>query len=117
MPTPEELAIAKGPATKDDELKLVILRAADLPPTESDGMTDPYVKIILSGGHAPGGKVAKHEPKKTNWKKRTLDPEWNESFSFEGVATEHAEVLLVVKDWNPINLCVLGQERYRSCSR
>ncbi|VDM39782.1 unnamed protein product [Toxocara canis] len=59
------------------KLTVVILEAKNLKKMDVGGLSDPYVKIVLM----QGGKRLKK--KKTSIKKCTLNPYYNESFSFE----------------------------------
>ncbi|KAI6183932.1 Synaptotagmin [Aphelenchoides bicaudatus] len=59
------------------KLTVVILEAKNLKKMDVGGLSDPYVKIVLM----QGGKRLKK--KKTSIKKCTLNPYFNESFSFE----------------------------------
>ncbi|EJW75552.1 hypothetical protein WUBG_13542, partial [Wuchereria bancrofti] len=59
------------------KLTVVILEAKNLKKMDVGGLSDPYVKIVL----LQGGKRLKK--KKTSIKKCTLNPYYNESFSFE----------------------------------
>jgi len=60
------------------KLTVVILEAKNLKKMDVGGLSDPYVKITLMQA---GGKRLKK--KKTTIKKNTLNPYFNESFSFE----------------------------------
>ena len=57
-------------------MALTIESASGLEPMDRGGTSDPYVKI----------KVGKQRDK-TEVKKKTLDPVWAQSFSFEGVTS------------------------------
>lgn len=59
------------------KLTVVILEAKNLKKMDVGGLSDPYVKIALM----QNGKRLKK--KKTSIKKCTLNPYYNESFSFE----------------------------------
>uniref|UniRef100_A0A3Q4HW09 Synaptotagmin n=1 Tax=Neolamprologus brichardi TaxID=32507 RepID=A0A3Q4HW09_NEOBR len=67
------------------KLTVVILEAKNLKKMDVGGLSDPYVKIHLM----QNGKRLKK--KKTTIKKNTLNPYYNESFSFE-VPCEQIEV-------------------------
>ncbi|KAF5891903.1 synaptotagmin-1-like, partial [Clarias magur] len=66
------------------KLTIVILEAKNLKKMDVGGLSDPYVKIHLM----QNGKRLKK--KKTTIKKNTLNPYYNESFSFE-VSSEHIQ--------------------------
>uniref|UniRef100_A0A3P8TDH2 Synaptotagmin n=1 Tax=Amphiprion percula TaxID=161767 RepID=A0A3P8TDH2_AMPPE len=71
------------------KLTVVILEAKNLKKMDVGGLSDPYVKIHLM----QNGKRLKK--KKTTIKKNTLNPYYNESFSFE-VPCEQIEVHIFV---------------------
>uniref|UniRef100_A0A3B5MUJ7 Synaptotagmin n=1 Tax=Xiphophorus couchianus TaxID=32473 RepID=A0A3B5MUJ7_9TELE len=71
------------------KLTVVVLEAKNLKKMDVGGLSDPYVKIHLM----QNGKRLKK--KKTTIKKNTLNPYYNESFSFE-VPSEQLEVLTVL---------------------
>ncbi|XP_068579911.1 synaptotagmin-1b [Cebidichthys violaceus] len=80
------------------KLTVVILEAKNLKKMDVGGLSDPYVKIHLM----QNGKRLKK--KKTTTKKNTLNPYFNESFSFE-VACEQIEkvqVAVTVLDYDKI---------------
>jgi len=72
------------------KLTVVILEAKNLKKMDVGGLSDPYVKIVLM----QGGKRLKK--KKTSIKKCTLNPYYNESFSFEVPFEQIQKVQLVV---------------------
>lgn len=49
-------------------------RAANLPPMDTNGLADPYVKLRLLPESSSASK------QKTERKEKTLDPEWDETF-------------------------------------
>ncbi|XP_049578401.1 synaptotagmin-1 isoform X2 [Syngnathus scovelli] len=59
------------------KLTVVILEARNLKSTDLDGRSDPYVKVQLALDKR------KWKKKKTSVKKNTLDPYYNEAFSFK----------------------------------
>jgi hypothetical protein len=63
--------------TQSNNINVAVLKIKDLPEDKTIGLMDPYVKVIM---YMNGQKVAKH---KTHVKKKTTDPVFNESFSFE----------------------------------
>ncbi|XP_037306265.2 synaptotagmin-1b [Pungitius pungitius] len=80
------------------KLTVVILEAKNLKKMDVGGLSDPYVKLHLM----QNGKRLKK--KKTTTKKNTLNPYYNESFSFE-VACEQIEkvqVAVTVLDYDKI---------------
>uniref|UniRef100_A0A8D8G9D0 Synaptotagmin 1 n=2 Tax=Culex pipiens TaxID=7175 RepID=A0A8D8G9D0_CULPI len=92
------------------KLTVVILEAKNLKKMDVGGLSDPYVKIALM----QNGKRLKK--KKTSIKKCTLNPYYNESFSFEVPFEQMQKVNLVVTvvDYDrigtsePIGKAVLG---------
>ncbi|XP_074489155.1 synaptotagmin-1b [Sebastes fasciatus] len=80
------------------KLTLVILEAKNLKKMDVGGLSDPYVKIHLM----QNGKRLKK--KKTTIKKNTLNPYYNESFSFEvtGEQIEKVQVAVTVLDYDKI---------------
>lgn len=92
------------------KLTVVILEAKNLKKMDVGGLSDPYVKIALM----QNGKRLKK--KKTSVKKCTLNPYYNESFSFEVPFEQMQKVNLVVTvvDYDrigtsePIGKVVLG---------
>ncbi|XP_062870871.1 rabphilin-3A [Trichomycterus rosablanca] len=71
-----------------------IVRCAHLAPMDSNGYSDPYVKICLKPDM---GKKAKN---KTQIKKKTLNPEFNEEFSYEIKHSELAKKVLDITVWD-----------------
>jgi synaptotagmin-1 len=92
------------------KLTIVVLEAKHLKKMDVGGLSDPYVKIALMQN---GKRLRK---KKTSIKKCTLNPYYNESFSFE-VPYEHiqrVQLLITVVDYDrvgasePIGKVLLG---------
>lgn len=92
------------------KLTVVVLEAKNLKKMDVGGLSDPYVKIALM----QNGKRLKK--KKTSIKKCTLNPYYNESFTFEVPFEQIQKVQLVVTvvDYDrigtsePIGRCILG---------
>uniref|UniRef100_H3CMV5 Synaptotagmin n=1 Tax=Tetraodon nigroviridis TaxID=99883 RepID=H3CMV5_TETNG len=72
------------------KLTVCILEAKNLKKMDACGLSDPYVKIQL----LQGGKRLKK--KKTTVKKNTLNPYYNESFSFEIPLEQMQKIIVVV---------------------
>ncbi|XP_022536492.1 rabphilin-3A isoform X1 [Astyanax mexicanus] len=71
-----------------------IIRCAHLAAMDSNGYSDPFVKICLKPDM---GKKAKN---KTQIKKKTLNPEYNEEFSYEIKHGELAKKTLDISVWD-----------------
>ncbi|KAM6937037.1 synaptotagmin-A-like [Xenentodon cancila] len=80
------------------KLTVVILEAKNLKKMDVGGLSDPYVKIHLM----QNGKRLKK--KKTSIKKNTLNPYYNESFSFEVLCEqiEKVQIAVTVLDYDKI---------------
>uniref|UniRef100_A0A3Q3QFX0 Synaptotagmin n=1 Tax=Monopterus albus TaxID=43700 RepID=A0A3Q3QFX0_MONAL len=83
------------------KLTVVILEAKNLKKMDVGGLSDPYVKLHLM----QNGKRLKK--KKTTIKKNTLNPYYNESFSFE-VPYEQIEVQTPIGKNDAIGKVLLG---------
>lgn len=86
------------------KLTVVILEAKNLKKMDVGGLSDPYVKIALM----QNGKRLKK--KKTSIKKCTLNPYYNESFTFE-VPFEQIQVW---KEHSIVEVCCLSVVKSRS---
>jgi synaptotagmin-1 len=92
------------------KLTVVILEAKNLKKMDVGGLSDPYVKIALYQG------TKRLKKKKTTIKKRTLNPYYNESFTFEVPFEQIQKVTLIITvvDYDrigtsePIGRVVLG---------
>uniref|UniRef100_A0A3B4AX16 C2 domain-containing protein n=1 Tax=Periophthalmus magnuspinnatus TaxID=409849 RepID=A0A3B4AX16_9GOBI len=71
-----------------------VVRCAHLAAMDSNGYSDPFVKICLKPDM---GKKAKN---KTQTKKKTLNPEFNEEFSYEIKHGELAKKSLDISVWD-----------------
>ncbi|XP_035251714.1 synaptotagmin VIII isoform X2 [Anguilla anguilla] len=80
------------PAAK--KLRVGILEARNLKKMDLGGMADPYVKVQLILGRK------KWKKKKTSVKKKTLNPYFNEMFSFDVSFDQIQRVQLVVAVWD-----------------
>ncbi|KAI5624389.1 rabphilin-3A isoform X1, partial [Silurus asotus] len=80
--------------TQQSHLIVGIVRCAHLAPMDANGYSDPYVKISLKPDM---GKKAKN---KTQIKKKTLNPEFNEEFRYEIKHSELAKKTLDITVWD-----------------
>lgn len=96
------------------KLNVVILEARQLKKMDLAGLSDPYVKLALMS--ADGKRLKK---KKTSIKKCTLNPHYNESFSFEipFELVQEVQLVVTVVDYDrigtsePIGKIALGCQR------
>ncbi|CAH0713691.1 unnamed protein product, partial [Brenthis ino] len=91
--TGPRLLLALCYSTKKRALVVTICRGADLPPQDSNGYSDPFVKLHLD----PDPYHKKH---KTSIKWRNLNPVWNEEFLFETRPTELSRQNLTLTVWD-----------------
>ncbi|XAR52359.1 hypothetical protein NMG60_11020385 [Bertholletia excelsa] len=75
-------------------LHVKVVRATKLLKKDLLGLSDPYVKLKLSGDRLPA--------KKTTIKKKTLNPEWNESFKLIVKDPESQILNIHVYDWDKV---------------
>ncbi|KAG6393191.1 hypothetical protein SASPL_147427 [Salvia splendens] len=75
-------------------LHVRVIRATKLLKMDLLGLSDPYVKLNLSG--------EKHPSKKTTVKKKTLNPEWNEEFKLSVKDPQSQMLLINVYDWDKV---------------
>ena len=81
---------------KPGTLTLSVVRARDLLPADSNGLSDPYVQMHV------GNAVDRAE--KTKVIKKSLSPEWNETFVFELDRAQRLEYLtLECFDWDRLS--------------
>ncbi|KAM3963831.1 rabphilin [Aphomia sociella] len=92
-PTGPRILLALCYSTKRRALVVTLCRAADLPPQDSNGYSDPFVKLHLD----PDPYHKKH---KTSIKWRNLNPVWNEEFLFETRPTELSRQNLTLTVWD-----------------
>ncbi|KAJ0029300.1 hypothetical protein NQD34_004297 [Periophthalmus magnuspinnatus] len=77
-----------------NKLTVVILEAKNLKPMDIGGSSDPYVKVQLTLDKR------KWKKRKTSVKKNTLDPYYNESFTFTVTFEQIQRVNLVIAVWD-----------------
>ncbi|XP_041972144.1 rabphilin-3A [Aricia agestis] len=92
-PTGPRLLLALCYNTKKRALVVTVCRGADLPSQDSNGYSDPFVKLHLD----PDPYHKKH---KTSIKWRNLNPVWNEEFLFETRPMELARQNLTLTVWD-----------------
>ncbi|XP_026888077.2 rabphilin-3A isoform X2 [Electrophorus electricus] len=80
--------------SRESRLVVGIVRCAHLAPMDSNGFSDPFVKLCLK---PDTGKKAKN---KTQIKKKTLNPEFNEEFSYDIKHSELAKKTLDISVWD-----------------
>ncbi|KAI3731001.1 hypothetical protein L1987_62184 [Smallanthus sonchifolius] len=85
------LGIVKKPV---GVLHVKVLRATNLMKMDILGLSDPYVKLKLSGEMLPS--------KKTTIKKKTLNPVWNETFKLVVKDPEAQTLQVNVYDWDKV---------------
>ncbi|KAL6977208.1 Synaptotagmin-3 [Sarracenia purpurea var. burkii] len=75
-------------------LHVKVVRALKLLKMDILGLSDPYVKLTLSGDRLTA--------KKTTIKKKTLNPEWNENFKFIVKDLQSQVLNMNVYDWDKV---------------
>nr|XP_057926334.1 rabphilin-3A-like isoform X2 [Doryrhamphus excisus] len=81
-------------STQQNRLIVGVVRCVHLAAMDANGYSDPYVKIVLKPDMGKKGKC------KTQIKKRTLNPEFNEEFSFDIKHSELAKKTLDISVWD-----------------
>ncbi|BFZ18785.1 hypothetical protein BsWGS_21822 [Bradybaena similaris] len=81
-------------STSKQTLCVRIIRCAELAAMDSNGYSDPYVKVYLKPDKDKKSKY------KTAVKKRTLNPEFNEEFTYEIRHNELAKKTLEITVWD-----------------
>ncbi|XP_062334561.1 double C2-like domains, delta [Osmerus eperlanus] len=81
-------------STEKNSLLVGIVRCAHLAAMDSNGYSDPFVKIVLQPDM---GKKSKY---KTTVKKKTLNPEFNEEFAYEVPHDQLAKKTLEISVWD-----------------
>ncbi|XP_026314154.1 rabphilin-3A [Hyposmocoma kahamanoa] len=92
-PTGSRILLALCYSTKKRALVVTVCKGADLPPQDSNGYSDPFVKLHLD----PDPYHKKH---KSSIKWRNLNPVWNEEFLFETRPTELSRQNLTITVWD-----------------
>uniref|UniRef100_A0A8C6PKQ8 Rabphilin 3A homolog n=1 Tax=Nothobranchius furzeri TaxID=105023 RepID=A0A8C6PKQ8_NOTFU len=81
-------------STQLNRLIVGVVSCVHLAAMDANGYSDPYVKIVLKPDMGKKGKC------KTQIKKRTLNPEFNEEFSFDIKHSELAKKTLDISVWD-----------------
>ncbi|XP_047448102.1 rabphilin-3A-like isoform X2 [Mugil cephalus] len=81
-------------STQQNRLIVGVVRCVHLAAMDANGYSDPYVKICLKPDMGKKGKC------KTQIKKRTLNPEFNEEFSYDIKHSELAKKTLDISVWD-----------------
>uniref|UniRef100_A0A8C6WZQ9 Rabphilin 3A homolog (mouse), b n=1 Tax=Neogobius melanostomus TaxID=47308 RepID=A0A8C6WZQ9_9GOBI len=81
-------------STQLNRLIVGVVRCVHLAAMDANGYSDPYVKICLKPDMGKKGKS------KTQIKKRTLNPEFNEEFSYDIKHSELAKKILAISVWD-----------------
>ncbi|KAM9743662.1 rabphilin-3A-like isoform 1-T2 [Menidia menidia] len=81
-------------STQLNRLIVGVVRCVHLAAMDANGYSDPYVKICLKPDMGKKGKS------KTQIKKRTLNPEYNEEFSYDIKHSELAKKTLDISVWD-----------------
>ncbi|CAH8578664.1 unnamed protein product [Schistosoma haematobium] len=95
----EKLSVSSDP--EECMLRVYIIRAIDLQPSDSSGLADPYVEIIV-GQHKVNSKD-KYLP-------NTLNPEFGKMFQMKCILPIEKELHVIVKDYDAVGADdVIGQ--------
>ncbi|XP_055367526.1 rabphilin-3A-like isoform X2 [Betta splendens] len=81
-------------STQQNRLIVGVVRCVHLAAMDANGYSDPYVKICLKPDMGKKGKC------KTQIKKRTLNPEFNEEFGYDIKHSELAKKTLDISVWD-----------------
>ncbi|KIY68099.1 hypothetical protein CYLTODRAFT_395974 [Cylindrobasidium torrendii FP15055 ss-10] len=91
VPVPVTLE-ARESVNNQGTLRMTVLRARDLPAVDRSGTSDPFTVVTINDQ-----KVFKSQTKK-----KTLNPHWNEDFTAVVSSRVDAECVIEVWDWNQI---------------
>eukprot|EP01118_Nematostelium_gracile_P009407 TRINITY_DN3169_c0_g1_i1.p1 TRINITY_DN3169_c0_g1~~TRINITY_DN3169_c0_g1_i1.p1 ORF type:complete len:348 (-),score=91.74 TRINITY_DN3169_c0_g1_i1:4-1002(-) len=80
-------------ANKGGKVFITVLHGSNLPSADSNGLSDPYVKII------PPGSTKGSKKLQTKVVKKSLNPSWNEQFEVE-VRNINQKIRFEVYDWD-----------------
>ncbi|KAH8869934.1 Myoferlin [Schistosoma japonicum] len=87
----EKLSVASDP--EECLLRIYIIRAIDLQPSDSSGLADPYVEITV--GHHKVNSKDKYIP-------NTLNPEFGKMFQMKCILPIEKELHVMVKDYDAV---------------
>ncbi|CAH2326320.1 synaptotagmin-8 [Pelobates cultripes] len=89
-----EICVSLRYVPSNGKLTVVILEAKKLKKMDSDGFSDPYVKVQLALNKK------KWKRKRTGVKKNTLNPYFNEAFTFDVTLEQIQNVDLIISVWD-----------------
>uniref|UniRef100_A0A915BJC1 Rabphilin-1 n=1 Tax=Parascaris univalens TaxID=6257 RepID=A0A915BJC1_PARUN len=92
----------------ESQLRIRLIRAKNLKAMDKNGFSDPYVKFYLIPGAAKATKLASKTIEKS------LNPEWNEEFTYYGISEEDRlkkTLRITVLDRDRIGSDFLGETR------
>ncbi|UJR33670.1 hypothetical protein I4U23_021102 [Adineta vaga] len=94
-------------------LTITLIRARSLRAADSNGLSDPYVKLHLVPGVAKATKLRSHTIR------RTLNPDFDETLVYHGISAEDIKVKtlkLTVFDEDSVGSDFLGEYRLKLCT-
>lgn len=116
-----QIQISLSYCTRRRALLVTVHRATNLLPMDSNGFSDPFVKLALvedatdnhrqqrfldysaaraTAKRLTGKKTAGRSSQSTSIKRKTLNPEWNEEFAFATRLTELMKLTLCLSVWD-----------------
>ncbi|KYN41143.1 Double C2-like domain-containing protein beta [Trachymyrmex septentrionalis] len=90
-----QIQISLSYCTRRRALLVTVHRATNLLPMDSNGFSDPFVKLALVEDATDN-----HRQQRTSIKRKTLNPEWNEEFVFATRLTELMKLTLCLTVWD-----------------
>ncbi|KYQ60372.1 Double C2-like domain-containing protein beta [Trachymyrmex zeteki] len=90
-----KIQISLSYCTRRRALLVTVHRATNLLPMDSNGFSDPFVKLALVEDATDN-----HRQQRTSIKRKTLNPEWNEEFVFATRLTELMKLTLCLTVWD-----------------